>query len=187
EDYEHHLIKDILYKNLTKIPVGTFEQACETVVKNSSHKVHRYTHKLLRDLKAKGYEIIAISGSQQELLDRFCARYDFDVAIGAMYERKDGYFTGQISRMTVGNKAMILRKLINARNLSLDQSIAIGDSDGDIDILALVEQPIAFNPSQGLFDHAKAAGWPIVIERKNMAYKLEGKDGRLVLAEAIAL
>jgi phosphoserine phosphatase len=87
--------------------------------------------------------------------------------------------------MTIGRKAVILQELVNEHGFSLEGSVAIGDSDGDIELLSAVEKPIAFNPSEGLFEHAKTAGWPIVIERKNIAYHLERKDDALVLAKTI--
>ncbi len=186
-DYEHVLVKDVLFKNLAGLSCRDFDAACTAVVKRSGHKVYRYTLSLLNRLKAEGYQIIAISGSQQELLDRFCGRYGFDTAIGAMYERKNGRFTGEVSQTTIGQKAKILQKLVKQLNLTFAGSLAIGDSESDIDILESVEQPIAFNPSQGLFERAKQDGWPVIIERKNLAYRLEVKDGQFILAETIAI
>lgn len=186
-DYEHKLIQDVLYKNLADVSVEAFDRACQTVVETSGHKVHKYTLDLLKHLQQKKYLTIAISGSQQELLDRFCKLYGFDIAIGALYQRQNGRFTGEFARTTVGRKAEILKQLVDEHRLNFSGSLAIGDSDSDIEILSLVEQPIAFNPSEDLFAHARSAGWPIVIERKNMAYRLEGNDGKLLLAEAIAL
>jgi phosphoserine phosphatase len=48
-------------------------------------------------------------------------------------------------------------------------------------MLEMVERPIAFNPNRELFDYARAHAWPVVIERKNMVYKLElnGKNYHL--------
>jgi phosphoserine phosphatase len=62
-------------------------------------------------------------------------------------------------------------------------SIAIGDSESDIAMLELVERPIAFNPSKGLFKEAQKQGWPVVLERKNMIYELENRGNEYVLAE----
>jgi HAD superfamily hydrolase (TIGR01490 family) len=179
------LVVETLMKYLPLIPIKTFEAVCDKVIVQSSHKLHAYPKQLLKTLRNQGYTIAAISGSQQELLDRFAAKHDIDIAIGAVYERKDGHFTGETSRMTIGRKAVIFQELINEHSFSLEGSVAIGDSDGDIELLSAVEKPIAFNPSEGLFEHAKTAGWPIVIERKNIAYHLERKDDALVLAETI--
>jgi HAD superfamily hydrolase (TIGR01490 family) len=179
------LVVETLMKYLPLIPVATFEAACDKVIAQSSHKLHAYPKKLLRDLKKEGYTIVAISGSQQELLDRFAEKHGIDIAIGAVYERKDGRFTGETSRITIGRKAVILEELVREHGFSLKDSVAIGDSDGDIELLSAVEKPIAFNPSEGLFTHAKTVGWPIVVERKNIAYCLEKKDDALILAETI--
>lgn len=179
------LVVETLMKYLPLIPIATFEAACDKVVSQSGHKLHAYPKALLKTLKEKGYLIIAISGSQQELLERFGALHGFDIVIGAVYERKKGHFTGQFERMTIGHKAELLAALIEKENLSVHDSVAIGDSDGDIEILAMTESPIAFNPSEGLFEHAKSHGWSIVVERKNIAYRMENKDDALVLAETI--
>lgn len=184
DDYEQFVVK-IMTNYLPLVPVKTFEAACDKVVEQSAHKTHHYPRRLLKELREQGYSVIAITGSQQELIDRFGKRYDFDIVVGAEYERKDGHFTGQITRATIGRKPDILRELIKKHNLDWTDSLAIGDSDGDASLLELVEHPIAFNPSEGLFNRAKQEGWPIVIERKNIAYQLEKKGNDLVLADTI--
>lgn len=183
-DYES-LVVTTLMKYLPLIPLSTFDAACDKVVAQSGHKVHHYPKKLLADLKREGYVIIAISGSQQELLEKFGARHGFDIVIGAQYERHDNHFTGELSRVTIGRKAELLETLIQSQGLDRTGSVAIGDSDGDTTILEMVERPIAFNPSEGLFERAKTDGWSIVIERKNIAYCMEKRDDTLVLAETI--
>lgn len=184
DEYESFVVGIMLGK-LSSVPIKTFEDACDKVIEQSAHKVHHYTKALLEDLKTQGYVIIAITGSQQELIDRFAEHYGIDIAIGALYERDGEYFSGEITRKTMGRKQDILHELVSEHNLTFEGSLAIGDSDGDATLLELVEQPIAFNPSAGLFERAKKEGWPIVIERKNIAYKLEKQGDGLVLAETI--
>ena len=183
-DYEM-LVVDTLSRYLPLVPVATFDAACDKVIAQSAHKLHAYPKALLTQLKAKGYLTIAISGSQQGLLDRFCRLHGIELAIGALYTRADGHFTGDVERMTIGRKHEILQELIDTNNLDTTGSVAIGDSDGDILILTMAEQPIAFNPSEGLYTHARDAGWSIVIERKNIAYRLERQNDALILAETI--
>lgn len=184
DEYENYVVETMV-KNLPLVPLATFDAACSKVVEQSSHKTHHYPRQLLRDLKASGYTIIAITGSQQELISKFAERYGIDIAIGVAYERKEGHFTGAIERPTIGRKPELLKDTVQQHGLSWEGSLAIGDSDGDASILELVEQPIAFNPSAGLFECAKSEGWPIVLERKNIAYKLERLHGTLVLADTI--
>lgn len=188
EKYEATLMNDVLLKSLPGMKTDVFEAACVAVVESTGHKVHRYTLKLLNDMKAQGYTIIAISGSQQELIGRFCALYDFDVAIGAVYERNGDVFTGKVSRPTYGHKAEILNSLVKEHNLTWLDSLAIGDTKSDIDVLKLVEKPIAFYPTIELLEEAKNNSWPIVIERKNLAYHLKAEpNGSIVLAKTDVL
>jgi HAD superfamily hydrolase (TIGR01490 family) len=182
--YESYIVETLM-RYLPLIPVTTFLATCDKVVSQSQHKTYHYTRRLLQDLKAKGYVIIAISGSQQELLDAFGTHYGFDIVIGAAYEHDGKHFSGRITRPTVGRKHIILQELIKTHGLSPRGSRAIGDSEGDIPVLELVEQPVAFNPSAGLLEHARSRDWPIVIERKNIAYRLETRHDELVLAETI--
>lgn len=183
-DYEK-VVVNIMTKSLPLVPIATFEAACDKVIDQSVHKTYRYTKNLLSELRQQNYTIIAITGSQQELVDRFGKHYGFDIVVGAQYERQEGRFTGKTDVMTVGRKPEILKALVNTHDLTWESSLAIGDSAGDASILELVERPIAFNPDAPLFERAKSEGWPIVIERKNIAYKLEKKGNELVLADTV--
>ncbi|MDQ5951010.1 MAG: hypothetical protein QG639_287, partial [Patescibacteria group bacterium] len=53
-----------------------------------------------------------------------------------------------------------------------EDSIAVGDSDGDISLLESVANPICFNPNQSLYNHAKRMKWEVVVERKDVIYYL---------------
>lgn len=182
--YEQSIVKT-LEKYLPEIPVDMYLATCEKVIEQSKHKTYHYTRNLIQQLKKDNYVIVAISGSQQELLDLFGPHYGFDIVIGAIYERNGNQFTGKMLRKTVGQKAEILHGLIEEHGLTGDGSLAIGDGDGDAAILELVERPIAFNPAEGLFKRAKQEGWSIVIERKNIAYRLQKEHDALILAETI--
>ncbi|MGH7237821.1 MAG: HAD family hydrolase, partial [Candidatus Saccharimonadales bacterium] len=103
-------------------------------------------------------------------------------AIGSLYERAGDHFTGARQIMRHERKVRALNSLIATFDATTKGSLSIGDSGGDIAMLELAEQPIAFNPDKILFDHAQTRGWKIVIERKNMIYKLEPKDGSYILA-----
>ncbi|MBI2055454.1 MAG: hypothetical protein HYT42_01035 [Candidatus Sungbacteria bacterium] len=48
----------------------------------------------------------------------------------------------------------------------------MGDTESDVSFLKLVERPIAFNPSMKLYKYAKKRGWEVVVERKDVIYRL---------------
>lgn len=183
KDYELLVIHTI-ERHIQEISPWELERAARDVVDHSGHKIYGFTAKLLELLRDAGYHTVAISASQQEIAEQFAAKYGFDDCIAATYERQNGSYTGNKTRVIHGRKDEIVRQyLADNPEITLDESVAIGDSDGDIGMLELVEQPIAFNPSEDLLETAMDRGWKIVIERKNIAYTLESKDGHVVLAK----
>lgn len=183
EEFELLLITKI-DESLPKIRVADYETAVKRVIDKKADNVYVYTRDLLSKLKAEDYFLIAISGSQVELVELFAAKYGFDTWVGQQWERGDEYFTGTITKSHTG-KDLILRGLIDKHDLTLENSYAVGDSNGDTGMLSMVEHPIAFNPTFELYEVARSAGWDIVVERKNMHYTLtKGAHGSYVLADA---
>lgn len=169
-------------KRLPSITVEQYLKAIDSLFERKKDIVHTYTRDLIKELKGQGYFLIAISGSQIEIVERFAKYYGFDDWVGQIHEQVEGSFTGKSSK-TFKGKDTFLQKLIEKHNLDTTDSIAIGDSIGDASMLEMVEQPIAFNPEKLLYNHARERGWKIVVERKNVIYQLEHQDGHYVLAE----
>lgn len=169
---------------LPRLHSDQFEAVVASVLATSSHKVYSYTRALATQLKQDGYRLLAISGSMQEIAEPFSKIYGFDDCIGWLYERKNGMFTGISSRRTVGKKHLYIQQYIQEHKLSLEGSVMVGDSAGDITMLELADRPIAFNPNEQLLEIALERDWEIVIERKNIAYSLErGENGHVLLAK----
>lgn len=184
EEFEMLLVTKV-DASLPKIRITDYEKAVQRVIEKKADNVYVYTRDLLQKLKDDGYFLIAISGSQVELIELFAPKYGFDTWIGQKWERGDEYFTGNITKTHTG-KDEILRNLMKEHGLTLEDSYAVGDSNGDTGMLKIVDHPIAFNPTRELFDVATEHGWDIVVERKNLHYTLrkEGTDGPYVLAQA---
>jgi len=171
-------------KRLPEIKISYYELAVERVIEKHRDNVYVYTRELAKKLKKDGYVLLAISGSQQELVEPFAKLYGFDHFIGQRYERGKEYLLG-VERKTHKGKGKFLQKLIDDHDLSLKGSVAVGDTAGDVEMLEMVENPIAFNPEKRLYERAVKEGWKIVIERKNMMFELEqGSDGNYQLCSA---
>jgi HAD superfamily hydrolase (TIGR01490 family) len=183
-DYEKTVVA--AFKNcITNLSTEDLERISDEVVKKSSHKVYKFTRDYIQELKKQGYFLLAITGSHQEIAQPFAEMYGFDDCIGAIIERKGTSFTGGIERYTYGRKDEIIKEYAKSHDFTFKDSVAMGDSEGDISMLALAEKPIAFNPTHALLEEAIKRDWDVVIERKNVAYKLRGeKDGTYILAEA---
>lgn len=183
-DYEMKVIRSF-EPIISSISPVEFENVAKTIIERSGHKVYNYTRQLRQSLADNGYYTLAISGSQQEVAEIFAAAYDFDQTIGALYARDEDKFTGQVERRVPGRKHEIVAEFMaDHPEISLKDSYAIGDSSGDISLLEMADNPIAFNPDTALLEAASEKGWPIVIERKNIAYQLEkGTNGSFLLAK----
>lgn len=177
--YELEVIKAYM-SALPKLSVADFNKIVDEIAHEYKEQTYRYTRDLVKKLKADGYLLLAISGSHQELVEHVGQQYGFDDCVGTQYLQKDGYFTGE-EVFVAGDKQKALNELIAKHDLSLKGSYAVGDSKSDASMLAIVEHPIAFNPDQALFDIATKEGWQIVIERKNVVYKLDQSDGKYQL------
>lgn len=180
KEYESKLVK-IFEEYITSIPVAKFEQAVLKVISKYKNQTYKYTRDLLIRLKKEGYLLFAISGSQQEIIAHIAKEYGFDDYIGSSYHHNEGKFSGKKDIVAL-DKHTALEKLIKKHNATPQGSIGVGDTASDIPLFKLVEQPIVFNPEKELFIVASKNHWKIVIERKNVLYTLEYKDGRYVLA-----
>jgi HAD superfamily hydrolase (TIGR01490 family) len=178
--YERYLVK--FYNQLLEnLSVDNFMKAADSVFEEYKDQVYVYTRDLIKKLKSDGYLLLALSGSQSEIVEKVADYYGFDDYVGTTYERSGKFFTGSLIAH-LGKKDEVLKKLVTRHQASWQKSVAVGDSGGDISMLEAVEVPIVFNPEKKLFDHAKGKGWKIIIERKNMVYELENKDGSYLLA-----
>lgn len=170
--YEETLVH-VVDAALPSISVEQLQAACASVIIQYKDQVYTYTRGLLHDLRAKGYLLFAISASQSDIVQLLSEYYNFDDFGGSSYEIKDGYFTGKKDVLMSHKKPEHLQRLVEKHGATWQGSYAVGDSESDIPLLETADNPIAFNPSKLLFDHAESKGWPIVVERKNMIYRLE--------------
>lgn len=147
------------------------------------NRTYRFTRDLVLELKKQDYYLLAISGSPREMVKQFGKEFGFDKTYSRIFEvDKKSRFTGKILfEEVVQDKGKILKRAVEKENLILTDSIGVGDTEIDIPFLKLVEFPIAFNPNFQLYQYAKRRKWQIIVERKNVIYKLtKGKLPPLV-------
>jgi len=180
KDYEQTLV-NLVDVAISGISVDDLARACQVVLTEYKDQVYTYTRDLIARLKNEGYLLFAISASQAEIVKLLADYYHFDDYAGSIYEVKDGYITGVKDVLMRERKPVRLKELVVKHDAIWTDSIAVGDSESDIPMLASVEHPIAFNPTKTLLEHAQAAGWKVVVERKNVIYELEPASGQYVL------
>jgi HAD superfamily hydrolase (TIGR01490 family) len=181
--YNDYLMKLVrtYYEYLPNTKAVLVDAVIEKVVNRQKDRVYRFTRDLVRSLKKKGYLLIAISNSQHAMVERFATTQGFDAAIGRTLEIKNGMYTGRILYNNVRfpisahlDKVEILQHFLSEHGIraNLARSYAVGDSEGDIPLLAAVGKPIAFNPSLPLAKLAQRNGWQMVVERKDVIYQI---------------
>lgn len=179
EDYRKALVR--LYAEHIK---GCSEEdvlrASRIVVPFHARRTYLFAEALIKKLRAENYHLLAISGSPSEVVEEYNSHYlKFDRAIGSVYAVDTaGRYTGVASFEPSRNKAEVVRNYIAEKNLVLEDSYGVGDTESDISFLKIVENPIAFNPNQNLKKTAEAEGWKIVIENKDVIYEIDPEHYR---------
>ncbi len=162
-------------KHIRGVHYGELADIGRQVVVRKRHQVYRYTRDLITNLKADNYYLVAISHSPKTVVDNFCLQYGFDKIYGRLYEiGPQDRFTGvTTNEHLISNKANIAKRVFEHNsNLTMKDSLAVGDTDSDISLLESVDFPICFNPNEVLYNYALRMKWEVVVERKDVIYHL---------------
>jgi HAD superfamily hydrolase (TIGR01490 family) len=174
QDYIEAVI-EAFRTHLKGIHYAELADAAEHMVQEQGKRTYKYTRELLKDLKSKGYYLLAVSHSPKTVLDKFCPKLGFDKTYGVVYEiGPQDLFTGVITdEHLIFNKANVVRRAVEKENLTLAHSIGVGDTESDVPFLEIVAKPVCFNPNAKLYRAAKRLGWKVVVERKDVVYTIE--------------
>jgi HAD superfamily hydrolase (TIGR01490 family) len=175
-DYEEYIMAVVgaFLKYLKGVHYSVLADSAEEVVEEQWKRAYRYTRDLLKELKSKGYFLLAVSHSPKTVLDKFCPKMGFDKTYGVIYEiGPQDCFTGNVTDAhLIYNKANIVKRALEKENLTLAHSVGVGDTESDIPFLEMVAKPVCFNPNSKLYRHAKRMKWKVVVERKDVVYEL---------------
>ena len=177
-DYEAYImaVVRVFVKHMKGMHYDEFLKAAKIVVARYRHRTYLFTEDLIKELKKDGYYLLAISQSPKGILDLFCNEVGFDKVYGRIYETDENLrFTGKIlDEEIISKKSNIVRRAVEKEGLTLEGSVGVGDTEGDISLLELVARPICFNPNAKLYQHALDQGWEIFVERKDVIYRFSG-------------
>lgn len=172
EEYRKALVK-LYAENLKGCKKADVAQASVDVIKFFKDRTYIFAEDLIRKLKAENYIIIAISGSPIEIVEAYNDHLKFDAVFGSVYEvDEDDVYTGGYVLEPSKDKSQVVRKYLAENNLSLAESYGIGDTESDVSMLEMVDNPIAFNPNLNLKEIAEKNNWKIVVEKKDVIYDL---------------
>jgi HAD superfamily hydrolase (TIGR01490 family) len=167
-------VVEVFAKYAKGVSYGDVADVAGEIIEEQNGHVYRYTRDLVKDLKKKGYFLLAVSHSPKFIVDGFGYELGFDKTYGTFYETgASNRFTGSIEdEDVIMNKSAVLTRAVKKEGLTLEGSVGVGDTESDIPMLEMVERAIAFNPNKKLYEHAKKRLWDVVVERKDVIYEL---------------
>ena len=132
-------------------------------------KKYPYTDELITLLK-KHTTLIALTASPIEPVEAIKKYIPFTHIFATELETKRGIYTGKIkhNQLDKNSKQKAQLKIAKKLNIDLKNSLAFGDSDADIEYLAIVGHPIALNPNHHLKSIAKQNNWPIYTKKDHL-------------------
>ena len=103
---------------------------------------------LIAYLKSKGLKLGMVSSGLSLLSNWVHEKYGFDYSVSNDLLHEDGVLTGKVRiQVHYDQKATWVRKILNQFGVRPEESIAIGDSLGDIDMVRMAGFSVAFNSS----------------------------------------
>ncbi len=176
DDYITSVVK-VTNNALRGLREETVDEVIKEMVSHKKDNLYVFTRDLIKRLKKQNYFLLAISASPEKIVAEFTKVLGFDKYYGTSYEIINGKYTGEELNEIYSIKHEVLSKFIKDNpQITLKDSIGVGDSDSDISFLEMVENPIAFNPNLKLAEFAKDKKWQIVVERKNVIYNIKDFD-----------
>ena len=153
----------ILYKN---IPASTVTAAIKNCKKELISAIYPKANEFIKSFKKKGYKIILVTGTFEEVGKLIAKHLKLDRSIGTILESKikkdKKILTGQTINGTLRGKekANEIKKQFSKE--ILQNSVIVSDSIVDLPFLELSNNPIAANPDKHLLKVAKKRRWKIL-------------------------
>lgn len=121
----------------------------EAIFKQISKKIHftKGARQLIEEMHQRGYKVGIVSGGFHEMADELATKLNVDYVKANRLEVKDGKLTGKVlgTIVTKEVKKAILRQWAEENNLTLAQTIAVGDGANDLPMILTAGIGIAFN------------------------------------------
>ena len=145
---------------LKGLPVSKIDEICTKLpLMNGADKV-------ISGLKEKGYKVVCFSGGFKNATIPFCKKLGIDVEFSNILHSKEGVLTGFVGGEMMFNdsKGQMLSRLQNLLNISVEDTLAVGDGANDLSMFKYAGKRVAFCAKPILKEHAN-----IIIEEKDLS------------------
>lgn len=148
-------------------------QIATELVKNEGFDNFIFTSNLVRIAKTNQVTTVAISRCPVFILNEYNKLFQFDYVIGADWDVSSGHFSGIVHNPGIfDDKRGQLERCFqeHVHSVDFENSIGIGDTQGDVEWLDLFGLRIAFNPDGPLLIHARnnPQSYMVVHEHKDI-------------------
>lgn len=179
-NYDDYLFEvcDIYVESLKGLDLCSINFTSSQVIKLKSDRVYKYTRSQIKWHLDQGHIVIFISGSPDFLVSKMAKKYTATDFIGSTYVFENDKFNGEVIPMwDSASKNIAINDFVEKYDLDLSKSYAYGDTNGDINMLRRVGNPVAINPTKELLnqinnDETIKNISKIIIERKDLIYQL---------------
>ena len=168
EYYDTHL-DDYYTSRLVGVEKEVFERAARKVAISTSPHFYREILTELKDSQAAGRFVMVVSKSPEQAVAEIAKLLKVDGHWGWRFnfDNSDRYVNQYTYPNGESDKAYIVQQAIAIHHLTIDDSMAYGDSNGDISMLELVQKPTAVNPEPKLLAVARANSWRVIQTAKS--------------------
>lgn len=183
-DFEEYLeiLAKVYLEELKGIDKSFIEYIASHVIRQNGDMIYKFSRDRIQWHKEQGHRIFFISGSPDFLVTKMAERYGVTEYRGSEYKvDENNEFTGELVPMWDSkSKQKVIDDLIKKYDVNLANSYAYGDTTGDFSMLKIVGNPVSINPNKELLlairkDQELMKKVSIIIERKNVIYKLDPK------------
>lgn len=109
---------------------------------------HPGAEELVSHLKQKGLKLSMVSSGLSVLSDWVHHKFGFDYSVSNDLLHDDGVLNGKVNiKVHYDKKAEWVERILRRFNMTPEETIAIGDSHGDMDMFQMVGFSVAFNAS----------------------------------------
>lgn len=181
-DYDTYLLKmvDIYTEAIKGISQYHIDYVAKKVIEQKGDRVYTFSRERIKWHKDNGHIVIAISGSPIELVKEMSLKYNMDDYRGTIYQIDgNNLYSGDIIPMWDSeSKKKAIAELTKKYDIDLENSYAYGDTAGDFNMLNIVGNPFAINPTKELLSKIMdneeiKKKINVIVERKDVTYKLD--------------
>ena len=180
-NYEDYLmeISRIYLESMKGLNKNYLDFITNQVIHLKGERVYRFTRDRILWHHKQKHLVFFVSGAPNFLLSKMAEKYNVQYFKGTEYFLdENNNFTGKINQMwdsTSKNKA--IDDFTLQYNINMEKSFAYGDTQGDIDMLKMVGNPVAINPVRELVTYIKNDSElkekiTLIVERKDVIYQM---------------